>query len=97
MNERSLRLSADSLSSPLAQVQDLQAVRLTNREKDVLSLIACGYTNKHAARKLEISPYTIAGYIKDIYRKLQISCRSEATLMAIKAGLVDTSLLVSRD
>ena len=84
--------SSDKFLSSGAQGQS--EISLTNREKDVLVLIACGYTNKHAARKLEISPYTIAGYIKDIYRKLEIGCRSEATLIAVEAGLIDTRLRI---
>lgn len=67
---------------------------LTKRETQVLSLIASGYSNKQAARELGISPYTIAGYIKEIYRKLHISSRAEATIVAIKLGLLDTGLLV---
>lgn len=66
---------------------------LTNRETEVLALIASGYSNKQAARELDISPYTVAGYIKEIYRKLHINSRAEATIVAMKLGLLDTSLL----
>jgi len=89
MDEKREEISGDSLLSPVTQIQS--DAHLTNREKDVLSLIAIGYTNKHAARELQISPYTIAGYIKEIYRKLNISCRAEATMVAIKGGFLDAN------
>lgn len=78
-------------------LQSYYDFHLTDREKQVLSLIASGYTNKFAARELEISPYTIAGYVKEIYRKLHIKSRAEATIVAIKLGLLDTSLLVHQN
>ena len=68
-----------------------ESTALTDREKQVLRLIAQGYSNKHTARELDISHYTIAGYIKDIYRKLEINSRAEAAVMAIKIGLLDAN------
>ena len=62
---------------------------LTEREQDVLALIAKGFTVKKVAELLEISPNTAAGYVKIIYRKLNISSRAEATLEATQMGLVD--------
>jgi DNA-binding NarL/FixJ family response regulator len=68
------------------------AVRLTEREEDVLSLLAKGFTVKKVAELLEISPNTAAGYVKTIYRKLNISSRAEATLEATQRGLVGRSM-----
>lgn len=87
-------LHNDNSAVPLQSYGDFH---LTNREKQVLGLIACGYTNKYAARELKISPYTVADYVKEIYRKLHIGNRAEATIVAIKLGLLDTSLLVRKD
>ncbi len=64
---------------------------LTGREKDMLTLIAKGLSVKHAAQKLGISHYTAAGYMKDVYAKLQVNTRAEATLKAIHMGLVNPS------
>ncbi len=61
---------------------------LTPRLTEVLQLIAKGYKNKEVAELLEISSHTVNGYIKDIYRILDISSRSEATLEATKRGLI---------
>ncbi|EKF74573.1 response regulator [Alcanivorax hongdengensis A-11-3] len=64
-------------------------VTLTRREKDILTLIAKGLSVKHTAEKLGISHYTAASYMKDIYAKLQVNSRAEATLKAIHIGLVN--------
>jgi DNA-binding NarL/FixJ family response regulator len=64
---------------------------LTPRETDVLRLIAKGYTVVQVAQALSLSHHTTAGYVKDIYRKLSISSRAEATLEATRRGLVDSS------
>lgn len=65
---------------------------LTEREEDVLALLAKGFTVKKVADLLEISPNTAAGYVKTIYRKLNISSRAEATLEASHRGLVGSSI-----
>jgi DNA-binding NarL/FixJ family response regulator len=62
---------------------------LTQRESEVLKLIAKGVTQAEAARMLGISTHTVCGYVKDIYRKLNVSSRAEAALTAQKLGLVD--------
>lgn len=65
-----------------------EAERLSPREEDVLLLLAKGYSNREAASVLQLTPNTIAGYIKNIYRKLQINNRAEATAQAIRLGLL---------
>jgi DNA-binding NarL/FixJ family response regulator len=64
-------------------------VELTQRERQVLSIIAKGMTMADAARMLGISPHTVCGYVKDIYRKLNVSSRAEAALTAQRIGLID--------
>jgi DNA-binding NarL/FixJ family response regulator len=61
---------------------------LSPREVEVLGLIARGYNRKDIARALSITPNTAAGYIKAVYRKLEVSGRAEATLRAVERGLV---------
>lgn len=63
-------------------------VVLTARETDVLRLIAKGLTVVEAADLLGLSRHTVAGYLKDIYRKLAVTSRAEATLEAARLGLV---------
>lgn len=64
------------------------AVKLTDREVDVLRLIAKGYRSPEVGPLLGISPTTVSGYVRDIYRKLGISSRAEAAVEAARRGLV---------
>lgn len=64
------------------------APHLTPREVDVLRLVAKGYTLTQVAESLEISRHTASGYLKDVYRKLSVTSRAEATLEAARLGLV---------
>ncbi len=61
---------------------------LTARETDVLRLIAKGLTVADVAAALALSRHTVTGYVKDVYRKLRVSTRAEATLEATRRGLV---------
>lgn len=61
---------------------------LTQREVDVLRLIAKGYRTPEAAGLLGLSATTVASYVRDIYRKLGISSRAEAAMEAARRGLV---------
>lgn len=61
---------------------------LTARELDVLRLIAKGYQAPEVAAVLGLSAHTVRGYVRDVYRKLGISSRAEATLEALQRGLV---------
>lgn len=61
---------------------------LTARETDVLRAVAKGYTVQQAATLLQLSPHTVAGYLKEVYRKLAVGSRAEATLEAARRGLI---------
>lgn len=61
---------------------------LTERETEVLKLIAKGLTQAEVGRLLNISRHTVAGYVKELYRKLNVSSRAEAALLARDMGLV---------
>lgn len=69
--------------------QPAPAEALTARETEVLQLIAKGYTVQQTAAALGLSPHTASGYVKEIYRKLSVNSRAEATLEAARRGLVD--------
>ncbi len=64
---------------------------LTDREIQVLRLITKGYKTSEVARLLQISHHTVSTSVRDIYRKLGISPRAEATLEAERRGLVARS------
>lgn len=63
------------------------AEELTAREMDVLRLLGRGLRVTEAARVLGLKRHTIAGYVKNIYRKLNISSRAEAAIEAVRRGL----------
>ena len=63
---------------------------LTDRETEVLALIARGLRNTEVAAQMGIAETTVAGYIKIIYRKLGIGSRAEAAWHAARLGLNDT-------
>lgn len=68
--------------------QPIAPKTLTDREVDVLRLIAKGYKVPEVGELLGISAHTVTSYIRDTYRKLGISSRAEATLEATRRGLV---------
>lgn len=61
---------------------------LTDREIEVLSIIAKGMTMVETANILGLKRNTIAGYVKEIYRKLNVSSRAEAAISAQRMGLI---------
>jgi len=61
--------------------------QLSERETEVLRYIAKGMTMPETAKLLGLSPHTVSGYVKDIYRKLNVSSRAEAALSARNLGL----------
>lgn len=74
------------VARPVAQVP--APTPLTEREQDVLRLIGKGFKVTEAAKILGITTNTASTYIRDIYRKLGINSRAEATIEAARRGLV---------
>lgn len=64
------------------------AKMLTDREAEVLRLVAVGYSNAEIAERLCLSPHTIATHIKHIYQKLAVRSRSAAIHQAGQRGLL---------
>ncbi len=62
-------------------------ISLTDRESEVLLRVAKGYTLPEIGVQLSLSRHTIADYVKQIYRKLNVSSRAEAALEAQRLGL----------
>jgi DNA-binding NarL/FixJ family response regulator len=62
---------------------------LSERELEVLRLLAAGKANADIARDLYLSPYTVRNHISSILSKLQIANRTEAAAYAIRSGLVN--------
>ncbi|MBI1355178.1 MAG: response regulator [Acidobacteria bacterium] len=62
---------------------------LTARERDVLQLVAEGFTNKQIAQKLNLSVYTAEGYRGRIMEKLNLHSTGELVRFAMRSGLID--------
>jgi LuxR family maltose regulon positive regulatory protein len=61
---------------------------LTQRERDILSLVAEGFQNAEIGRRLFISPKTVKTHLQNIYKKLGVKSRTEAAVKAKEAGLL---------
>ncbi len=66
--------------------------QLTDREMEVLSLTAKGYTNKAIGVQLGISDRTVQGHLAHIFDKLQASSRTEAVMRAVSLGWISQSV-----
>lgn len=64
--------------------------QLTDRELDVLRLVARGYSNKEIAVALHLTEGTVKGYVSAILAKLGVADRTQAALYAVKHGLAET-------
>jgi HD-GYP domain-containing protein (c-di-GMP phosphodiesterase class II) len=88
------RLAAEAVTAVLAAAgQPRPPVRrpggLTDREWQVLGLLARGLATKQAARQLGISAKTCDHHIQRVYHKLGVSTRAGATLFAVEHGLLE--------
>ena len=91
---RAGRLDADAVEAVLAAAGHTQPRRrqgpagLTQREIEVLTLVARGLSNKQVAERLVISPKTVGNHVEHIYTKIGCSNRAAASLFAMRNGLV---------
>jgi DNA-binding NarL/FixJ family response regulator len=60
---------------------------LTEREREILNLIAQGHPNPSIARQLSLSTKTVGNYVSNIFTKLQVADRAQAIIRAREAGL----------
>ncbi len=65
------------------------ADQLSEREREVLRLLAKGFTNADIAQHLYLSEGTIRNYVSEVLAKLKVADRTQAALMAVRYGLVD--------
>lgn len=84
--------------SPQAATRLMREVRapedpeaLTDRETDVLRLLAVGKANKEIALELQIGETTVKTHVSNILLKLNVSSRTQAALFAVRTGLVRLS------
>jgi DNA-binding NarL/FixJ family response regulator len=81
--------------SPQAAARLMREVRepdvpetLTEREKEVLRLVALGHTNREIAQTLHIHDKTVMTHVSNILNKLKLQSRTQAALYAVRTGLV---------
>jgi DNA-binding NarL/FixJ family response regulator len=82
---RRLQRSADV---PAAPAQDPDAPHLTEREHEILSLIAKGFSFPEIAGLLAISAHTVTTHVRHIYEKLEVTSRGSAVYEAVQLGLI---------
>lgn len=75
-------------SDRTGMVEDPPLKPLSDREREILQLIAKGISNSEAARMLNLSKATIRTHLEHIYRKLEVTNRVEAVTEGIRKGLI---------
>ncbi len=73
------------------RAQEVPATRLTEREMQVLKLVARGMNNRDIAKELFISENTVKNHVRNILEKLQIHSRMEAVMVAVREKLIEFS------
>ena len=75
------------LRAPAAAPRNLELDSLTPRERETLSYLASGASNKEIARALDLAESTIKVHVQNILRKLSLSSRVQAAVYAVEHGL----------
>jgi DNA-binding NarL/FixJ family response regulator len=73
------------------RAEQVPAPKLTDREMQVLKLVAKGMNNRDIARELFISENTVKNHVRNILEKLQIHSRMEAVMIAVREKLIEFS------
>jgi len=68
-----------------------QRSELSPREREILELVAKGFTNKEIASALQLSQFTVRNHINSLTSKLQVSDRTEAAFFAVQTGIIIVS------
>ena len=87
--EVSVKNEEDAVSYVVSEEESTAAnllSTLTKREREVLELISCGYSNGEIAKLLFISEHTVNDHTKKIYRKLDVHSRHAAASIINKSG-----------
>ena len=87
------RVLRESLEAPAPVANFSDSHELSERERDVLVLVAKGYTNKEIATELFISPHTVISHRKNIVHKTGIRSVAGLTVYAVLNKLIDSEQL----
>jgi DNA-binding NarL/FixJ family response regulator len=92
-----VRAVVEASGEPRPQVE--HPAGLTEREIEVVGLLARGLQTKQIARHFDVSPKTVDTHIQAAYRKIGVSTRAAATLYAMEHGLIASGVfpILSRE
>jgi DNA-binding NarL/FixJ family response regulator len=86
--EHSIYLAGTRLAPPVATTEASTSPGLTRRELEILQLVAEGHSNAELARMLWVTEQTVKFHLSNIYRKLNVANRTEASRWAQLSGLL---------
>jgi len=78
---------ASAAPAPVSAIRDRERSPLSQREREIVSLVAQGFKNKEMAEKMFISEQTVKNHLHNIFDKLGVSDRLELALYAIHNNL----------
>src|SRR3954452_2193258 len=82
-----IRNGRHTTSEPMSN----DSAQISKRERDILRLVATGATNQQIAYQLNISINTVKVHLRNIFGKIGVTSRTEATVFAVRNGLVQLS------
>lgn len=68
---------------------DAASVGITDRERQILTMVAEGLENKQIARALDLSEETVKSYLRNLFARWDVSSRAEAVAIAIRLGIIE--------
>lgn len=80
--------SQDNYSKP----QEMRK-SISKREREILKLVADGFSKKQIADKLNISPFTVAAHVRKVYEKLEVPNAPAAVSRSYQLGILQLNLL----
>ena len=86
--DQALAMAAADADKLLRQARMPLPLGLSEREMDVVRLLALGLTDAAIAERLVLSPRTVQGHLRSVYSKLGVKNRSAAVHQATQAGLL---------
>jgi DNA-binding NarL/FixJ family response regulator len=78
---------ADPAASSASDPASADQLPLTTRELEILKLVAAGFTNGDIARRLWVTEQTVKFHLRNVYRKLQVTNRTQASRVAFARGV----------
>jgi len=82
------RNSYEQISAIVGEPADIAQITLSEREREILTLVAQGKTNWEIGTILELSEFSVRDYLKDVSKRLQTSNRTHTVTRAIQLGLI---------